>query len=108
VRRLTKCMEFEKRFSGRTAPRGRGAAPKLSRGVIAGATDTRHGPGSYLRTLENRIRERAHEIWTTHGCIDGQADQHWLAAEHEILTESTAGLPGRATEAPISGTFEEL
>jgi hypothetical protein len=56
VRRLTKCMEFEKRFSGRTAPRGRGAAPKLSRGVIAGATDTRHGPGSYLRTLENRIR----------------------------------------------------
>jgi Protein of unknown function (DUF2934) len=57
-------------------------------------TETRHGPGSYLRTLENRIRERAHEIWTAHGCIDGQADQHWLAAEHEILMESTASLPG--------------
>jgi hypothetical protein len=57
-------------------------------------TETRHGPGSYLRTLENRIRERAHEIWTAHGCIDGQADQHWLAAEHEILAESPAGLPG--------------
>jgi len=35
--------------------------------------------------LENRIRERAYEIWTAHGCMEGQADQHWLAAEQEIL-----------------------
>jgi hypothetical protein len=35
------------------------------------------------QSLENRIRERAYEIWTAHG-IDGQADQHWLAAEREI------------------------
>jgi hypothetical protein len=54
-------------------------------------TETRQGPGSYL---ENRIRERAHEIWTAHGCIDGQADQHWRAAEHEILTELAATPPG--------------
>jgi hypothetical protein len=40
------------------------------------------------RSLENRIRERAYQIWTAHGCIDGQADQHWLAAEREILTRS--------------------
>jgi Protein of unknown function (DUF2934) len=53
-------------------------------------TETRHGAESYLRSRENRIRERAHEIWTAHGCIHGQADQHWLAAEREILTESTA------------------
>jgi Protein of unknown function (DUF2934) len=53
-------------------------------------TETRHGAGSYLRSLENRIRERAYAIWTAHGCIDGQADQHWRAAEREILTESTA------------------
>ena len=53
-------------------------------------TETRHGPGSYLRSLEDRIRQRAYEIWTAHGCIDGQADQHWCAAEREILTESTA------------------
>src|SRR5438034_3073340 len=57
-------------------------------------TETRHGAGSYLRSLENRIRERAYEIWTAHGCIHGQADQHWLAAEREILTESTATLAG--------------
>src|SRR6266699_4353836 len=57
-------------------------------------TETRHGAGSYLRSLENRIRERAYEFWTAHGCIHGQADQHWLAAEREILTESTATLAG--------------
>ena len=57
-------------------------------------TETRHGAGSYLRSLETRIRERAYEIWTAHGCIHGQADQHWLAAERETLTESTATLAG--------------
>jgi Protein of unknown function (DUF2934) len=36
------------------------------------------------QTLKNRIRERAYEIWTAHSYADGQADQHWLAAEREI------------------------
>ena len=35
--------------------------------------------------LENRIRKRAYENWTVQGRMDGQADQHWLAAEREIL-----------------------
>jgi Protein of unknown function (DUF2934) len=39
--------------------------------------------------LESRIRERAYEIWTAHGCAHGQADQHWLAAEQEIVATST-------------------
>jgi hypothetical protein len=39
--------------------------------------------------LESRIRERAYEIWTAHGCVHGQADQHWLAAEQEIVATST-------------------
>src|SRR6266699_2661431 len=39
--------------------------------------------------------ERAYEIWTLHGCVHGQADQHWLTAEREILTASTATLPGK-------------
>jgi len=46
-------------------------------------------------SLENRIRERAYEIWASHGYVHGQADQHWLAAEREILTASTATLPGK-------------
>jgi len=44
------------------------------------------------QNLENRIRERAYEIWTAHGCADGQADQHWLAAEREILGATTIPL----------------
>ena len=44
-------------------------------------------------SLENRIRERAYEIWASHGYVHGQADQHWLAAEREILTASTTTLP---------------
>ena len=49
------------------------------------------------QNLENLIRERAYEIWTSRGCAHGQADQHWLAAEREILTASTATLPGKPT-----------
>jgi hypothetical protein len=44
------------------------------------------------QSLENRIRKRAYEIWSAHGCLHGQADQHWLAAEREILAASTATL----------------
>ena len=47
------------------------------------------------QNLENRIRERAYEIWTAHGCMHGQAEQHWLAAEREILAASTAALAGK-------------
>jgi hypothetical protein len=49
------------------------------------------------QTLERRIRERAYEIWTAHGCVHGQAEQHWLAAEREVLATSMAMLPGAST-----------
>jgi hypothetical protein len=41
-------------------------------------------------SLEYRIRERAYEIWIADGCVNGQDDQHWLAAEQEILAKSEA------------------
>ena len=44
------------------------------------------------QNLENLIRERAYEIWTSRGCAHSQADQHWLAAEREILAASTPAL----------------
>ena len=40
-------------------------------------------------TLEHRIRERAYEIWHAHGQADGMADEHWLAAEREVLSSLT-------------------
>jgi hypothetical protein len=46
------------------------------------------------QSLENRIRDRAYKIWAAHGCVHGQADQHWLAAEREILATS-ATAPAR-------------
>jgi hypothetical protein len=44
------------------------------------------------QSLENQIRERAFEIWTAQGRMHGQAEQHWLAAEREILTAATSTL----------------
>jgi Protein of unknown function (DUF2934) len=41
------------------------------------------------QSLEDRIRERAYEIWTANGRVHGQADQHWVAAEREILAAKT-------------------
>jgi Protein of unknown function (DUF2934) len=35
--------------------------------------------------LEQRIRERAYEIWNSTGREDGRADEHWLSAERELL-----------------------
>ena len=37
--------------------------------------------------LSERIRERAYEIWIASGHRDGEADQHWLAAEQENFVQ---------------------
>ena len=42
------------------------------------------------QSLHHRIRERAYEMWNLGGRMDGQADQHWLAAEREVLAKITA------------------
>jgi Protein of unknown function (DUF2934) len=34
---------------------------------------------------EQRIRERAYEIYVAGGCRDGHADEDWRLAEEEIL-----------------------
>jgi hypothetical protein len=54
--------------------------------------------------LSERIRERAYEIWIASGHRDGEADQHWLAAEQEILSSRRSAavtkakrIRGRAT-----------
>jgi hypothetical protein len=38
--------------------------------------------------LEQRIRERAYALWQANGA-EGNAEQHWLAAEREVLAIST-------------------
>lgn len=41
-------------------------------------------------SLDRRIRQRAYEIWDAAGRLDGQAEQHWLAAEREVLEQMSA------------------
>ena len=41
--------------------------------------------------VSDRIRERAYEIWMATGCHHGLAEQHWFAAEQEILARSSLG-----------------
>ena len=40
------------------------------------------------QTLELRIRQRAYEIWHANGCAEGKSDEHWLAAERELLASA--------------------
>jgi len=35
--------------------------------------------------LENKIRERAYQLYEGRGCEPGKDKQDWLRAEHEIL-----------------------
>jgi hypothetical protein len=48
-------------------------------------------------SLQDRIRERAYAIWNATGCMHGQAEQHWLAAEREVLCEISAPIVTAAT-----------
>jgi Protein of unknown function (DUF2934) len=51
------------------------------------------------RNLNDRICERAYEIWFAAGCRDGEAEQHWLAAEREILQAAHSPIPPKRTSA---------
>lgn len=37
---------------------------------------------------EQRVRQRAHDIWQTEGCPEGRAKEHWARAEQEIADET--------------------
>lgn len=51
------------------------------------------------QNLTERIRERAYHIWFASGCHDGEAEQHWLAAEREILQSAKAAIPAKRSVA---------
>lgn len=53
------------------------------------------------QNLENRIRERAYQLWEASGYQEGAADQHWIAAEREVLASFAASAATAA--APKSG-----
>jgi hypothetical protein len=54
------------------------------------------------QALEQRIRLRAYEIWEAVGRPEGYSDQHWLAAERQVLAASMQSMtrPTAAKQAP--------
>ena len=73
---------------------------------------TEHRANQMEPDLSDRIRERAYEIWIASGYRDGEAEQHWLAAEQEVLSaQRSAAVPsapvkrlrGRATPKRSNG-----
>ena len=75
----------ERPASVRTFEGGQHAQGEPARLINSAATERFQS----ATALQQRIRSRAYEIWTNSGCVQGQADQHWLTAEREILAEST-------------------
>jgi Protein of unknown function (DUF2934) len=51
-------------------------------------------------SLEQRIRERAYEIWNAHGRANGNAHDHWFAAEREVFASFSARSPNPETSTP--------
>ena len=45
----------------------------------------RVAPISDAAGVENKIRERAHQLYEARGCEPGNDQQDWVQAEHEIL-----------------------
>jgi hypothetical protein len=50
-----------------------------------------------MQDTEQKIRERAYQLWLESGFQDGNADAHWLAAQREIL-DASMGKLGDATK----------
>jgi hypothetical protein len=51
------------------------------------------------KQLEQRIRERAYELWMQHGSLPGRADEYWYQAEQEVL--------GRTSQQDESSSLEQ-
>jgi hypothetical protein len=60
------------------------------------------------RNLSDRIRERAYEIWLSGGCRDGEADQHWLAAERQLLAEASVEVAARSPAKDVKGSVGQV
>ena len=54
------------------------------------------------QTLTDRIRERAYEIWVASGLQHGAAEDHWLAAEREILDTPQTAAERESLDAPLT------
>jgi hypothetical protein len=63
-----------------SAPQAKPKALTLAKKTVAGATQVSAAAG-----VENKVRERAYQLYEGRGCEPGRDKQDWLQAEHEIL-----------------------
>ncbi|WP_230530915.1 DUF2934 domain-containing protein [Microvirga roseola] len=50
------------------------------------------------KDLEQKIRDRAYELWMQNGCLPGRDEEYWLQAEHELRGQSDV-----QTESDVGG-----
>ena len=53
-----------------------------------------------MQDLEQTIRERAYHLWMAEGCPEGNAEEHWLAAQSEVLSSSSENLSSISAATP--------
>lgn len=52
------------------------------------------------KDLEQRIRDRAHQLWEQDGQSHGRAEDHWREAEREL----TGGAEVQGSDVPMAGS----
>ena len=55
------------------------------------------------QNIENRIRERAYEIWEEEGCPEGREAQHWQQAAGDIADAQSENRAASAKSASKTG-----
>lgn len=68
-------------------------------------TATHPNPSPPHEALEDRIRQRAYDIWLERGCPDGDAWSHWFTAKEEIISfiasPATPDHAAESSQAPL-------
>ncbi|HSI41894.1 MAG TPA: DUF2934 domain-containing protein [Xanthobacteraceae bacterium] len=57
---------------------------------------------------EQRIRERAHQLWEEEGRPDGRHEHHWLRAAHIVATEEADGEARHAADVAPGSVEREV
>jgi len=53
--------------------------------------------------LEQKIRERAYELWMRDGCIPDRANEYWFQAEREVMGEAGSQPAGKVGAEGVGG-----
>ena len=59
------------------------------------------------KSLEDKIRERAYELWEQDGRVHGRSDEHWLKASLEVIGAMAEGELAHPAAGPAAQVHEE-